>query len=335
MSNKEIYKDLCLHTPVPIHSQYWWMEATALGKDWDVFIVRHPDTGQPVCMLPFHILRRAGMRCVLMPAHTQLSWVWIADKVDKKAVYCLLLKQITDYCRKRHLLIFSIQGYFDPMLREAFLANGFTLKERVSYRIDTTQNMDAIEQHFSTNKKRQIKKAVQGGITMCDLSISGFYAAHRQFLSQRGKTIDYSEGFFTALAEQTLSRKQGRIIAARSPGGCILAAIFLVWDTDVCYYLLPTYNASYAHSGAMAWLTLQSIQIAKAKGLIFDFEGSMNPGIANSYRQFGSTPSTYYGVEKHCKLWSAVSAIHTLCTGIKSRKNPVSPCKSRFLALPL
>lgn len=313
MSNKEIYRELCLHTPIPIFGQYWWMEATAMGKDWDVFIVRHPDTGQPLCMLPFHIMQRAGMRCVLMPAHTQLSWLWIADNADKKEVYQLLLKQIADYYRKHRLLIFSIQGYFDPLLREAFLADGFTITERVSYRIDTTQSMDAIEQHFSTNKKRQIKKAVQSGMTMCDLSISEFYAAHRQFLSQRGKTIDYSSDFFMALAEQTLSHSQGRIIAARSADGHILAAIFLVWDAEVCYYLLPTYNAGYAHSGAMAWLTLQSIRIAKDKGLIFDFEGSMNPGIANSYRQFGSAPSTYYGVEKHSALWSVASAIHTLC----------------------
>jgi hypothetical protein len=51
-------------------------------------------------------------------------------------------------------------------------------------------------------------------------------------------------------------------------------------------------------SGAMAWLTAQALEEAHRKGLQFDFEGSMIPSIASSYKQFGGRPVTYHRIEK-------------------------------------
>lgn len=83
----------------------------------------------------------------------------------------------------------------------------------------------------------------------------------------------------------------------------MLAAAYLVWDKHSMYYLIPCYDLKYKDSGASALLVLEAIKLARQKGVSFDFEGSMIKGVANHYKQFGSTQTIYYSVEKYYKWY--------------------------------
>jgi len=67
------------------------------------------------------------------------------------------------------------------------------------------------------------------------------------------------------------------------------------------YYLIPVYDPAFSDSGAGALLALEAMKLAREKKVHFDFEGSMDRGTAKHYQQFGSTPTTYYSVEKFYK----------------------------------
>ena len=67
------------------------------------------------------------------------------------------------------------------------------------------------------------------------------------------------------------------------------------------YYLIPCYSLEHKNSGAGALLVLEAIKLAREKQVVFDFEGSMIRGVANHYKQFGSTSTMYYSVEKYYK----------------------------------
>jgi hypothetical protein len=69
------------------------------------------------------------------------------------------------------------------------------------------------------------------------------------------------------------------------------------------YYLIPCYDQKYKDSGASALLVLEAIKLARQKGVAFDFEGSMIRGVANHYKQFGSTRTIYYSVEIYYKWY--------------------------------
>ena len=59
----------------------------------------------------------------------------------------------------------------------------------------------------------------------------------------------------------------------------------------------------------------EAIRFASEKGLAFDFEGSMIPGVANHYAQFGSTPCYFYEVEKvYNPLFRIVLKLYHLMT---------------------
>ena len=67
------------------------------------------------------------------------------------------------------------------------------------------------------------------------------------------------------------------------------------------YYLIPTYDPAFNESGAGALLVLEAMKLAREKHVHFDFEGSMDKGVAKHYQQFGSTPTVYFAVEKYYK----------------------------------
>ena len=65
------------------------------------------------------------------------------------------------------------------------------------------------------------------------------------------------------------------------------------------YFLIPTYDPAFHDSGAGAMLVLEAMKLAREKHVHFDFEGSMEKGTAEHYKQFGSTPVKYFSVEKY------------------------------------
>jgi lipid II:glycine glycyltransferase (peptidoglycan interpeptide bridge formation enzyme) len=102
---------------------------------------------------------------------------------------------------------------------------------------------------------------------------------------------------------------QCQIIGIRNADNELLAAAFLVWDSHSMYYLIPCYDETYKDSGASALLALEAIKFARSKGVAFDFEGSMIKGVAQHYKQFGSSATRYYGIERYYKWYFRIAIL--------------------------
>jgi lipid II:glycine glycyltransferase (peptidoglycan interpeptide bridge formation enzyme) len=135
------------------------------------------------------------------------------------------------------------------------------------------------------------------------MNVEDFYRFHIQCLQEQGKQISYSREFLLVLERKTQRLGQSQILSICNADNEVLAAAFLVWDKHNMYYLIPCYDLKYKDSGASALLVLEAIKLARQKGVAFDFEGSMIRGVANHYKQFGSTRTLYYSVEKYYKWY--------------------------------
>jgi lipid II:glycine glycyltransferase (peptidoglycan interpeptide bridge formation enzyme) len=135
------------------------------------------------------------------------------------------------------------------------------------------------------------------------MGIEEFYRFHVQCLREQSKQISYSREFLLVLNRKTQRLGQSQILSIRNADNEVLAAAYLVWDKHSMYYLIPCYDLKYKDSGASALLVLEAIKLARQKGVSFDFEGSMIKGVANHYKQFGSTQTIYYSVEKYYKWY--------------------------------
>ena len=77
------------------------------------------------------------------------------------------------------------------------------------------------------------------------------------------------------------------------------AGAFAHWN-GTAYYLAGAQLPGQPDEGAMYRLLWEAILNAQRKGCtIFDFEGSMIPGVARFFRQFGSTPVPYFSLTKN------------------------------------
>ena len=304
MTNKELYREFCKSSSdLPIFMTDWWLDAVCAGKQWDV-LLNFNEKGEIQAALPYLLRKRAWMKYIIMPQQTQIGGIWVSD-----AVLADSENRIADICQDfaRQLAEMGLSYYYQhyPIgtpAAEQMRAQGFKVKERITYRIEDLSNLDKVINAFSKNKKRQLQKALSLHADM-KMNVEDFYRFHMRCLQEQGKQISYSREFLLVLERKTARLQQSQIVSICNADNEVLAAAFLIWDKHSMYYLIPCYDQKYKDSGAGALLVLEAIKLARQKGVAFDFEGSMIRGVANHYKQFGSTPTTYYSIEKYYHWW--------------------------------
>ena len=303
MTNKELYREFCRNTQdLPIFMTDWWMDAVCAGKQWDV-LLSQDENGNIQAALPYLLRKRAWMKYILMPQQTQIGGIWINDdlkeQTSKIAEICQdFARQLADLGLSYYYQHYPINSIAIEPMREL----GFKTKERITYRIEDLTNLDAVIKSFSKNKKRQLQKALSLHADT-SMNIEDFYRFHTQCLQTQGKQISYSREFLLVLHRKTSRLQQSQILSICNADNQVIAAAFLVWDKHSLYYLIPCYDPQHKDSGASALLALEAIKFARQQGVAFDFEGSMIKGVANHYKQFGTTRTIYYSVEKYYKWY--------------------------------
>lgn len=301
MTNKERYTEwVAKQEYLPISMMPWWLDAVCAGKEWDVLFAED-EQKQIMGVMPYLLRKRAWFKYIIMPALSQSGGIWVAPEVTgdrwKTAEVCRQMKEKLDHMG----LAYYYQQYIPGSLCvDALRGLGFKTKERVTYRVEDLSDLDQLVDSFSKNKRRQLQKAstLHAERTM---DIEAFYRFHSRCMESRKRQLAYSREFLIVLERKARRLKQCEIISICNADGQPYAAAMLVWDKRYMYYLVPTYDPAFKDSGASALLVLEAMKLAREKQVHFDFEGSVERGIANHYKQFGSTPVTYFSVEKYYK----------------------------------
>lgn len=301
MSNKERYSEwVAKQEYVPISMMPWWLDAVCAGKTWDVLFAED-EKGKIVGAMPYLIRKRAWMKYILMPPLSQAGGIWVAPEVTgdrwKTAEVCRQLKEQLD----RMKLAYYYQQFSPGSLCvDAMRGLGFKTKERITYRVDDLSDLDVVVASFSKNQKRQLQKAQNLRVSR-SMEIEEFCRFHQTCLAERKRKSSYSREFLQVLERKAHRLKQCAILSVNDEDGVLYAAAFVVWDKRFLYYLVPTYDIRHKESGASALLVLEAMKLAREKQVHFDFEGSMERGIAKYYQQFGSKAVAYFAVEKYYK----------------------------------
>lgn len=301
MTNKERYSEWVAQLEyVPIFLQPWWMDAVCAGKEWDVLLAEDEE-GKIVGALPYLLRKRAWYKYIIMPQQTQIGGIWVAPEVTgdkwKTAEVCRQLKEQLDAMG----LAYYYQQYLPGSLCvDAMRGLGCKTHERVTYRVNDLSDLDAVIASFSKNKRRQLQKALSLHVER-GIDVEEFFRFHQHCMSVRKRKLTYSREFLLVLERKARRFGQCEIIRICNADGKPYAAAFLVWDKHYLYYLIPALDYAFNDSGAGALLALESMKLAREKHVLFDFEGSMDRGIAKHYQQFGSQPVTYFSVEKYYK----------------------------------
>jgi hypothetical protein len=182
---------------------------------------------------------------------------------------------------------------------------GFKITEKPNYTLSLYQSYEQIKTAYSTNLKRNLKKAEkQNFYASTSVNPEEFVELVKNYHKEKGNVIPPAI-YHTALRViyNCLHRNQGFIMAAYNEEQELCSAIFWMSNGARFINLLNVTTAPGRETGAMPYLIDLFIQSNSGKPAFIDFEGSSIDSIARFYQSFGAENLPYYNIKKNMLPW--------------------------------
>ncbi len=279
-----------------VFEQPWWLDIVAEGC-WKEAIVKEDDDGEVIGRMPYVYKNKK----IIMPAMTHTLGPWITPKYrsfqngnkqlsKQKEIINNLISQLPEYK--------SFNMYFDNsneyILPYRWL--GFQYRPTFSYRLDDLSDIDLLYSKVNKTVKKNVKSARNKTEIMTVESPEILLnLLDKTFEAQKRKTPGDRELKKKVISEAIL-RGNGKIFIAKDSKENIHSGAFLLFDSEVCYYLLGGSDPKFRSSGAQSLVLWEAIKFAAGSSRIFDFEGSNVESIENFFRQFGGRRVINYNI---------------------------------------
>lgn len=181
-----------------------------------------------------------------------------------------------------------------------FYWDGYLQSTKYTYIFHDISDLDSIYEGFNYSKKRNISKAENEVEIRTGLSAAEFREIQIAALAKDNKVLHLSTAGPFEVFEK-IYNAVGKSWYAVDGKGNIHSAIYVVYDKISAYYLYSCVDREFREYGANTLLLWNAIKELSGHTKRFDFEGSMIPGIEESFRQFGARQMPYFVVTKGIK----------------------------------
>ena len=299
LKNKDIFRDFCSQeTTVPVFQMPWWLDATVGYENWDVVLTFHEE--EIIGAMPYFINSKLGLKVITMPRFISMMGIWIKSG-NKKEIDRLHFEQkiSTEIIEALPSFDYFNQSFYYTYTNWLpFYWKGFKQTTRYTYVLENLENADLIFKQFAHSKRKNILRSEKTLLVKEDLGIEEFYNFHKLCLQKEGKKIDYSLTLLKTLIEAAYQNNGGKIIYTIDNEGKIHSALFSIWNRVSSFNLINPIDPEQRNSGSSSLLIKEMLNYVKDKTARFDFEGSMNPYISESFRRFGAIQKPYFVIYK-------------------------------------
>jgi len=314
MINKQRYEIFCdEHPEIPLFMQAWWLNAVCVeGKLWDVLL--YEENGKIVGVMPYHLLKKWGFKIILQPQLTQYNGVWIDYPEDIKlhkrySFEKRVMKNLIDQLENLKVSYYSQSFHHSFTNWQPFYWRDFEQTTRYTYQIKYLSNLEKILTDFDYSKRTRVTNEERFFVDFL-LTPEDFYIFHKRTLLQRNSVIEYSEKLLVSICNEAKNRNQGQIIALKDENDKLCSTIFLAWDSNNAYNLITSIDFLSKSRTASTKMFWEAIKFVSDKAKVFDFEGSMIEGVAQSFQQFGAEQVPYFNITKsYSKIFSLLQQI--------------------------
>jgi hypothetical protein len=217
-----------------------------------------------------------------------------ASALEHRQTVC---KQLIDRLKPRIFLQNFPYPFTDWL---PFYWAGYKQTTRYTYLLNDMQDPDRLWENMSQNTRRNIKKAretyhvtVKRGIPVDD-----FLRVQAQTFARQQRKNKQPADVLRRLVETCRKRGQGELWGGYDDEGRLHAAVFVVWQKRSAYYLAGGGDPSLRQSGAHSLVLWEAIRYVSGYSDVFDFEGSMLPGVERFFREFGGIQTPYFAISK-------------------------------------
>ncbi|MDP6922464.1 MAG: hypothetical protein QGH06_05785 [Lutibacter sp.] len=255
-----------------IYAYSWYLDAVA--DQWDVLVLNDYEAVMP---LPWR--RKYCIQYIYPPAWTQQLGLFSTRKITAELLQ-KFIKTIPSKFKK-----ITIQFNSDTIF------NGKNVTERVNYILPLHPSYKTLESRFTTNRKRDLKKALAQGLSV-DKEVPfsefiSFYLAESDAYTLRPDAL-------ATLERLVAVRPASVLISGLRKNDVLIAGLLCLQDDRRITYLLPVANGQAKNMGLATQLVTALLAQYSGQDYVLDFEGSMIDGVADFYKSFGAEREVYY-----------------------------------------
>lgn len=305
LTNKQLYRSV--EDQLPLFYKSYWLDAVCYS-DWDVAVVE--ENNQVWGVWPYRMERKLGIGLIRNPLLTPYlgPFLLLGDMPDDMARWDMedrllkvLLQQLPD---NGYLQFTTIPGFRNFL---PFLHQGIKNTLRITYHIDLHLPVDTLLDNMQKRRRRYLRNG-DTSIRVVDAEpyMPALLRMHRATFTEKNTPYPYPEDFIRKLVTDPDIRKHAAFWAVLNAAEEPVAMLWVVSDGTTMYQLLSAYTRQNEYPAAFSLLTWHAILHARSMGLkIFDFEGSVHPGIEPFFRRFGGVRVPYLYYEKQSSwLWA-------------------------------
>ncbi len=302
MDNKSRYIEFCRNNDdIPIFHSPWWLDI--VSDNWNV-VLSFDRNGNIVGAMPYSQENKYGISVITQPKLTPYLGpllVYPENMTKKKTLYSYENKHLDELISK--LPSNKIYQYikFLPSLDNwyPFYFTGYEQSTRYTYILEDIKKHDEIWAGLTNTLRHQIKTAMDKVIISQENDIFSVFSLVQESYKRQGVNYTITDDMLKKMQKELYDRGQGQIFAARDHSGQLYSAALLIWDSKKCYLLGLGTDRKYVLSYSTKLLIWELIKYASQRLDIFDFEGSMLPGVESLFRSFGGTRTPYFEVKKY------------------------------------
>ncbi|MBN2835149.1 MAG: hypothetical protein JXR48_09305 [Candidatus Delongbacteria bacterium] len=181
-----------------------------------------------------------------------------------------------------------------------FFWKSFKQTTKYSYVLDLKEDY---YNNFSSSKKRDIKKASKSVAVSEDNDFEKFYDFHKSCLLTKGDKISYDKTVLERIGTALTSNPNHHIFLTAKSDCKVHSSALTVYDEDRAYFLISAIDPEKSNSSSLSLLIYETMKRLEGKTKLFDFEGSMNFNIHESFRHFGGYREEYHNIYKYSKFY--------------------------------
>ena len=253
----------------------------ACEENWDGLIA---DDYSAIFPLPFK--NRVLFKQIYQPFFVQQLGMFFTNP-DQMQLLNYFIEAIPAQFRK-----INLQLNTQNQLQSTFLK----LKHKLTHHILLNKDYASLVSEYGSNTKRNLKKAIARQPQITNM-ISPFQMTElrKKYLGEELKGIQNESDFLRLqrIMEKALALNMGEITGVINQENEIDAAVFYLKSNQHIIYLNAISSDTGKEKHAMTFLIDHLLKRFSGSDLIFDFEGSMIPGIARFYKGFGAVEISY------------------------------------------
>ena len=336
------YRELCKTEPsINIYMQDWYLDAvTDENADWKVVIYEEDDV--IYAAFPFQYAKRHGLYYITNPWQCARAGVWIRPKVYKSKLDELLHhKKIVDELLQKlpYYDVFRISFHSGFVNWQPFYWQGFSeqiyysmiikseekeylpfiskkRRERIN-RVKRAIMNPLIGEPLMTSKCEKTKASTMGGGYLVNteiLSLDEYWSFLEKSYKSKQKELSYSKKQFSALFKELIIHDACNMYSVVNSIGEIVAANIIFKDGVRCYNQFGS-QIQGIDGDCQSFIAYKAINDALESSRIFDFEGSMIPGVCEFNASYNPVWEPYHVIYKYSKRYQALDAVRKLSKG--------------------